>query len=289
MKSRINNPTFSAYMDEINKYPLMTRAEEEAVARDWVKTKNPKASEKLIRANLRFVAKVAYRYASSGHDMMDLIQEGNLGLLRALKHFDPEKGYKFITYGVWWIHAYLKTYLITNQSQVKFGTTGAQRNLYFKLRGEKAKQMALYNEIDYDELSSILGEDKQAIMDADARLAQKDFSLQSMIGEDGETTFQDMLADRGMSALELAENRDRKDGIDEALSKLSLNGKEWAILEKRLKSLDPLTLNELGQEFGVSRERIRQIESRLKDKIRRELKKEEYREADSRFAVDAVS
>jgi RNA polymerase sigma-32 factor len=275
MAKRIQDPTFAAYMAEINTYPLMTREEEYKVAKDYQLTKNPVSGQKLVKANLRFAVKVAYKYAPSGHDMMDLVQEANMGLMRGLKKFDPDKGYKFITYAVWWIDARLRNYLITNQSQVKFGTTGPQRNLFFRLRGEKAKMMALYNEISYEDLAEILGESIEDVREADMRMAQKDFSLQAPRGEEGDTTFQDVLVSTDPDQYELVERQSRKDRMDEIVGKLSLNGKEWAILERRLKSLDPLTLQELGTEFGVSRERIRQIEAQLKNRIRKEIGKQQ--------------
>ena len=268
------NKLFSNYMDEVNRHPVLTREEEMATAREYKLTGDQKLADKLVVSNLRFVAKVVYKYAGTGHNMMDMIQEGNHGLIVALKKFDPEKGYRFVTYAVHWIKAYLRKYLINNHSSVKIGTTAAQRNLFFKLRSERAKLLTLSGEVDANELAEILGESIKDIESLESRIAARDFSLQTALADDeNSVTHQDMLS-LDAPQFDMSESEERSKRIAELVKKLNLNGKEWVVLEKRLKSDDPLTLQEIADQFDISRERVRQIETRLKEKLKEVLIKD---------------
>ena len=268
------NKLLSNYMDEVNRHPVLTREEEMATAREYKLTGDQKLADKLVVSNLRFVAKVVYKYAGTGHNMMDMIQEGNHGLIVALKKFDPEKGYRFVTYAVHWIKAYLRKYLINNHSSVKIGTTAAQRNLFFKLRSERAKLLTLSGEVDANELAEILGESIKDIESLESRIAARDFSLQTALADDeNSVTHQDMLS-LDAPQFDMSESEERSKRIAELVKKLNLNGKEWVVLEKRLKSDDPLTLQEIADQFDISRERVRQIETRLKEKLKEVLIKD---------------
>ena len=273
---------FLRYMNAIKQYPLLTKAEEQAVARKYVNTGRLQFAHQLVNSNLRFVAKVAYKYANTGHEMMDLIQEGNEGLMHAVRKFDPDRGYRLISYAVHWIKAYLNRYIITNHSQVKMGTTQAQRMLFFKLRTEKAKVLAQRNnesEVTNEEMAEMLGCHPHEIQDMEVRLAQRDFSLQGELSQsphmEGHTTFQDRLVDNRPDQLAQVETHFAAEKIRDLISQLKLNEKEHYIVYHRLMNTDPETLQEIGDKFDVSRERIRQIEANLKHKIKAAIMRED--------------
>ncbi len=272
---------FLKYMASLNRYPIMNKEEEAKVARLFVETGKAEYAHRLVTSNLKFVAKITYKYANTGHEMMDLIQEGNEGLMAAVRKFDPEKGYKLISYAVWWIKAYLNRYIISNHSSVKLGTTQAQRKLFFSMRSEKARLLAEKNggEVTNEEMAELLSVQPHEIEEMEIRLAGRDFSLQSPLGlhsGDGDrTTFQDQLIDPNPDQSQVVENAMIADKIKELLTTLDLNAKERYIVQHRLMNTDPVTLQAIGERFSVSRERIRQIEANLKDKIRQAILREE--------------
>ncbi|KRT66700.1 MAG: RNA polymerase sigma-B factor, RNA polymerase sigma-32 factor [Candidatus Dadabacteria bacterium CSP1-2] len=266
------------YMAEISKYPILSREEEYRLAVMYRKKEDLEAAKKLITSNLRFVIKIAYKYRNYGINLMELIQEGNLGLMQAVKKFDPTRGYRLITYAVWWIRAYIQSYIIKTWSLVKIGTTQAQKKLFYKLSSAKRK-MELTNKIlspeDYKTLAKELGVSGEAIAEMEQRMAGKDVSLDVEIREEGErATHLDFLADKLASQEEILtkiqEEEKIKRELDTALK--SLEERERFIIENRILRDNPLTLEELGTKLNISRERVRQIENEALKKMKTILK-----------------
>jgi len=266
------------YMAEISKYPILSREEEYRLAVMYRKKEDLEAAKKLITSNLRFVIKIAYKYRNYGINLMELIQEGNLGLMQAVKKFDPTRGYRLITYAVWWIRAYIQSYIIKTWSLVKIGTTQAQKKLFYKLSSAKRK-MELTNKIlspeDYKTLAKELGVSGEAIAEMEQRMAGKDLSLDVEIREEGErATHLDFLADKLASQEEILtkiqEEEKIKRELDTALK--SLEERERFIIENRILRDNPLTLEELGTKLNISRERVRQIENEALKKMKTILK-----------------
>jgi RNA polymerase sigma-32 factor len=266
------------YMAEISKYPILSREEEYRLAVMYRKKEDLEAAKKLITSNLRFVIKIAYKYRNYGINLMELIQEGNLGLMQAVKKFDPTRGYRLITYAVWWIRAYIQSYIIKTWSLVKIGTTQAQKKLFYKLSSAKRK-MELTNKIlspeDYKTLAKELGVSDEAIAEMEQRMAGKDLSLDVEIREEGErATHLDFLADKLASQEEILtkiqEEEKIKRELDTALK--SLEERERFIIENRILRDNPLTLEELGTKLNISRERVRQIENEALKKMKTILK-----------------
>ena len=263
-----NNLTL--YLNDINRYPLLTQEEELDLAKRLREEGDREAAEKLITSNLRFVVKVANEYRSYGLRLMDLIQEGNIGLMLAVKKFDPDKGFRLITYAVWWIKARIQEFVIKNWSIVKIGTTQAQKKLFYKLKQTKEKLGEL---ADYRSIAKSLDVKESDVEEMDLRMGARDFSLDASVGEDGNTTHVDLLPGKDMNQEDIvAEAQERaviKKGIDDALS--SLEERDRFIVEKRLMTDDPMTLREIGAHLGVSRERARQLEVRIKKNLRSSL------------------
>lgn len=266
------------YMAEISKYPILSREEEYRLAVMYRKKEDLEAAKKLITSNLRFVIKIAYKYRNYGINLMELIQEGNLGLMQAVKKFDPTRGYRLITYAVWWIRAYIQSYIIKTWSLVKIGTTQAQKKLFYKLSSAKRK-MELANKIlspeDYKTLAKELGVSDEAVAEMEQRMAGKDVSLDVEIREEGErATHLDFLADKLASQEEILtkiqEEEKIKRELDTALK--SLEKRERFIIENRILRDNPLTLEELGTKLNISRERVRQIENEALKKMKTILK-----------------
>ncbi len=266
------------YMAEISRHPILSREEEYKFAMRYRKKGDLEAAKKLITSNLRFVIKIANEYRNYGINLMELIQEGNLGLMQAVKKFDPTRGYRLITYAVWWIRAYIQSYIIKTWSLVKIGTTQAQKKLFYKLRSAKRK-MELTNKIlspeDYKTLAKELGVSDEAIAEMEQRMAGKDVSLDVEIREDGERpTHLDFLADKLASQEEILtkiqEEEKIKRELDTALK--SLEEMERFIIENRILRDNPLTLEELGTKLNISRERVRQIENEALKKMKTVLK-----------------
>lgn len=260
----------SVYVSEIHRYPLLSQEEEYALAVRLREQGDREAAQKLITSNLRFVVKIAHEYRNYGFKLMDLIQEGNIGLMMAVKKFDPQKGYRFITYAVWWIKAYIQEFIIKNWSIVKIGTTQAQKKLFYKL--SKAKREAAPDS-DYSDIAKALDVKEVEVEEMDLRMSARDFSLDAAIGEDCETTPIDLLSceeynqeDRIAEAQQKAVIRK---SIGEAISQMK--ERDRFIIEKRLMADEPMTLQALGDRLGISRERARQLEIRIKENLRRDL------------------
>jgi RNA polymerase sigma-32 factor len=268
------------YLSEINQFPLLTVDEEQSLARTYRAKGDTRAAHRLVTANLRFVVKVAYEYRSYGFKMADLIQEGNIGLMKAVQKFDPDKGIRLISYAVWWIRAYIQNYILKSWSLVKLGTTQAQRKLFFSLARTKREldKMSVEHGLDSDGADSSKIAKKLKVKPGEVeemtqRMEGRDLSLDAPMGDDGGYSHVDFVAGHGPSQdyeLSSAQEQSMVTGrIGEALGRL--DQRERYIIEQRVMSDKPMTLKELGEHFGFSRERARQLEIRAKEKLKQEL------------------
>lgn len=270
-KSLATSDPVALYMAEVRRYPLLTRDQEQELARRFRETGDKRAAEALVTSNLRFVVKVAAEYSKFGARLIDLIQEGNVGLMHAVREFNPYKGVRLITYAVWWIRGYIQDYLMRQYSMVRIGTTQSQRKLFYRLQKEKDLLESMGEEPTVQLLSSRLGVSEQDVESMSQRLQGRDVSLQTSVDDSGRTTLLDFEAASDLPI-------DEKIGHDEMLSLLnegieelrdSLNERERELLEDRLLADEPLTLQEIGEKYGVTREAVRQMENRLMLKIRK--------------------
>jgi len=274
-----NRSSLDTYIDEIRRVPLLSREEEQELALRFAKGGDKDAARQLVEANLRFVVKMAHSYKHYNVKLVDLIQEGNIGLMKAVQKFQPERGYRLISYAVWWIKAYMQNYIIRSWSMVRVGTAAAQRKLFFRTQSEK--EGAEYDSVDEvltDERAGAMGEGDVVLLPAAARkrrieaemhLAQRDFSLDADVGDEGKQRYIDMLADPDISQEESLGREEILQKVSERLAEVvnDLSDKERDILQSRLLSDSPDTLQDIGDRYGVSRERIRQIETQLKKRL----------------------
>jgi RNA polymerase sigma-32 factor len=276
-KSLARYDALQAYMLEIRKHPLLSSEEEHRLAVDYKDTGDVDVAARLVTANLRLVVKLAYEYRRAYKNMMDLIQEGNIGLMQAVKRYDPYRGVKLSSYAAWWIRAYMLRFILNNWRLVKLGTTQAQRKLFFNLNKEKQRLAALGIEPTSAEIAKRLDVAEAEVIEMDRRLARSDASLDSPITEgDGRTASRlELLPGSGDTPESAAEGAEIEALLHEQLDafRKTLSGKDVLIFEKRLVADEPLTLQELGDQFGVSRERVRQLEARLTGRLREHLKK----------------
>ena len=260
------------YMQEVQRHPLLTAEEEHHLADEYVKTGDVKLAARLVTANLRLVVKLAFEYRRAYRNIMDLIQEGNIGLMQAVKRYDPYRGVKLSSYAAWWIRAYILRFILNNWRLVKLGTTQAQRKLFFNLNKEKARLTAMGIEPTHAEVALRLNVDEKDVIEMDRRLASGDASLDASVGdsEGRQTTRMDLLPAASAGPEQLTEGAELQSMVREQLDRFrtTLAGKELVIFDKRLVAEDPITLQELGDAFGVSRERVRQLEARLTGKLR---------------------
>jgi RNA polymerase sigma-32 factor len=262
--------TLDIYIAEINRFPLLTPEEEFALAMRLKKDNDLQAAEKLIVSNLRFVVKIAHEYRNYGFKLTDLIQEGNIGLIHAVKKFDPEKGYRLISYAVWWIRAYIQNYLIKSWSIVKIGTTQAQRKLFFKL-GQAKKQLETISKKnpEFSEIADSLGVKDTEVAEMDLRMGARDLSLNELVSDDGDSSHLDFLTQEGddqeTALIKHEELSLIKRDIAGALTKLT--ERESFIIRHRVMADDPLTLQEIGDKYNITRERARQIEKQALKKV----------------------
>jgi len=262
--------TLDLYIAEINHFPLLTPEEEFKFAVRLKKHNDMEAAEKLVVSNLRFVVKIAHEYRNYGFKLADLIQEGNIGLIHAVKKFDPYKGYRLISYAVWWIRAYIQNYLIKSWSIVKIGTTQAQRKLFFKLSQAKKQLETLSKKNpEFAEIAESLGVKGSEVAEMDLRMGSRDVSLHEFIGDEGNTTHIDLLAYEGDDQeVALIKNEEKslvKRNIASALANLS--ERESYIILNRVMADNPETLQEIGNKFNITRERARQIEKQALKKV----------------------
>jgi len=258
------------YLSQIERYPVLDREKEYILALEYRDNKDEDAAKKLITSNLRFVIKVALGYRNYGVRLMDLIQEGNIGLMKAVERFDPDKGYRLISYAIWWIKAYIQNYIIKSWSLVKIGTTQAQRKLFYRVADlPEARDFDNHLE-NVSRLADKIHVTEDEVIDMAARLKAHDLSLDDLIGDRSRDSFADTLRDdapdQEETLSELEERQDLKLWADNALQ--TLNPREKYIVEKRILAEDPLTLKELGKHFGITRERARQIERSALEKLR---------------------
>ena len=268
-----NEGGLSAYLEQIKKFPMLAAEEEYMLAKNWKATGNVKAAEKLVTSHLRLVAKIAMGYRGYGLPVNEMISEGNVGLMQAVKKFEPEKGFRLATYAMWWIRASIQEYILRSWSLVKIGTTTAQKKLFFNLKKIK-NQIAPQSEGDLrpehvDEIANKLDVKKDEVISMNRRLSGKEFSLNAQVGEDGDE-WQDWLVDKELDHdLKFAHQEEM--GQRQSLLKDSikiLNEREREILYSRRLNDEPTTLEDLSKKYKISRERVRQI----KEKAVRRLK-----------------
>jgi RNA polymerase sigma-32 factor len=265
------------YLQEIKRFPMLEPQEEYMLAKRWREHGDREAAHKLVTSHLRLVAKIAMGYRGYGLPIGEVISEGNVGLMQAVKRFEPDKGFKLATYAMWWIRASIQEYILRSWSLVKMGTTASQKKLFFNLRKAKSRISALDDgDLRDDQVESIskrLGVAKQDVIDMNRRLGG-DASLNSPLREGGEGEWQDWLVDEGADQESQLADREESDARIGALrSALSvLNPRERRIFEARRLAEEPITLEELSAEFGVSRERVRQIEVRAFEKVQAAVK-----------------
>ena len=271
-----NSGSLALYLSEINQYALLSVEEEQALARRFIKG-DLAAGHRLVTSNLRFVVKVAYEYRSYGIKMSDLIQEGNIGLMKAVQKFDPDKGIRLISYAVWWIRAYIQNYILKNWSLVKLGTTQAQRRLFFSLARTRRELEKLGSGegtiVDAEEIARKLNVKASEVREMEQRMGGRDLSLDAPVGEEGDATHLDFVESEGASQVDEVADRQQaqitRERIRQALQRLDT--RERFIIEHRVMGDAEMTLSELGEHFGFSRERARQLEIRAKDKLKAEL------------------
>ncbi|MEY4695603.1 MAG: polymerase sigma factor RpoH [Pseudomonadota bacterium] len=263
------------YLQEIRKFPLLEPEQEYMLAKRWVDHQDAGAAHQLVTSHLRLAAKIAMGYRGYGLPQAEVISEANVGLMQAVKRFDPEKGFRLATYAMWWIRASIQEYILRSWSLVKLGTTSAQKKLFFNLRKAKAKVGALEDGDLRPETVARIARDlsvsEAEVIDMNRRLAGADASLNATVGSDGDsvTQWQDWLEDEDSDQAEAYEERDELDTRRALLAQAMavLNEREKDILMQRRLAETPVTLEELSESYGVSRERIRQIEVRAFEKL----------------------
>jgi RNA polymerase sigma-32 factor len=263
------------FLAEIRAVPLLTAEEEARLARAWRRDGDPRAAHHLITANLRFVVKVAHEYRAYGFRLADLIQEGNIGLMKAVQKYDPEKEIRLISYAVWWIRAYIQNYILRSWSLVKIGTTQAQRKLFFSLARTKRELERLDDGggAGAERVADRLNVRASEVVEMERRLDGRDLSLDAPWGEDGTSSHADHVAWGGAGADDEMGTREERrlaaDSVKVAVERL--DDRERFIVQNRILTDAPMTLKDVGAHFGFSRERARQLELRAKEKLRREL------------------
>lgn len=286
------------YLTEIRKYPLLGKDEEYMLAKRWREHEDPEAAHRLVTSHLRLSAKIALSYRGYGLPLGEVISEGNLGLMHAVKKFDPDKGFRLATYAIWWIRAAIQEYILRSWSLVKLGTSAVQKKLFFNLRRAKARISALSDgDLKPDQVKAIasrLGVHEEEVVNMDRRLASRDASLNSPLAADAEQEWLDVLEDEGAvdpeAAVAEAEERAlRMDLLAQAMQ--TLNERERRIFTARRLQDPPALLEDLAKDFGVSRERVRQIEVRAFEKVQAfvtEGEKRKLREKRRRRAAEVL-
>jgi RNA polymerase sigma-32 factor len=268
------------YLSEINRFPLLSVEEEQRLARTYAATGDTRAAHRLVTANLRFVVKVAYEYRSYGFKVSDLIQEGNIGLMKAVQKFDADKGIRLISYAVWWIRAYIQNYILKSWSLVKLGTTQAQRKLFFSLARTRREldKTSLEHGSDSDgrdanKIAKKLRVKAGEVREMELRMEGRDLSLDAPMGDDGGYSHVDFVVGEGAGQDDEISSVEEKKLVSGkiAAALARLDQRERYIVEQRVMSDRPMTLKELGEHFGFSRERARQLEIRAKEKLKGEL------------------
>ncbi len=269
----------SRYLSEIRKFPLLEPEEEYMFAKRWREHEDPESARRLVTSHLRLVAKIAMGYRGYGLPVSEIIAEGNVGLMQAVKRFEPDRGFRLATYAMWWIRAAIQEYILRSWSLVKMGTTAAQKKLFFNLRKAKSRINAL-DEGDLRpeqvrEIADKLAVPEEEVVNMNRRLAAPDSSLNAPLRADSESEWQDWLADDTLDQetrlADAEEMGERHDLLTAALGELT--DRERDIIEARRLRDEPATLEELSQKYGVSRERVRQIEVRAFEKLQQQMKR----------------
>ena len=283
MNNNVNLPSLSNegslthYLQQIKKFPMLSQKEEISLARKWIKKGDTDAAHKLVTSHLRLVARIAMGYKGYGLPITELISEGNIGLMQAVKKYDPEKGFRLSTYAMWWIRAAIQEYVLKSWSLVKIGTTAAQKKLFFNLKKIK-NQLTSYNDgsLKPDQVKEIaerLDVTEAEVSDMEGRMSGTDYSLNAVVSEDGVSEWQDWLvdedADQEVKLAEREELSKRKSLLSKAIN--ILNEREQNIISARKLSEVPKTLEELSKTYKISRERVRQIEEKAFAKLQLEM------------------
>ena len=269
--SLVPSDSLSRYLAEIRRYALLTPEEEHELAVQYKEEGDVQAAYRLVTANLRLVVMIARGYQRAFQNLIDLIQEGNVGLMDAVRNFDPYRGVRFPSYAVWWVRAYIIRYIMNNWRMVKLGTTQAQRKLFFNLKKEKDRLEAEGFTPAPKLLAQNLGVKEREVVEMEQRMAGRDLSVDAPIdAEDESATFLDFLADPTANVEDTVSTTEYRGVIGRKLAAFAetLDGKEAVIFNERLLAEEPLTLQEIGDRYGITRERVRQLESRLKRKLK---------------------
>jgi RNA polymerase sigma-32 factor len=264
------------YLAEIRRFPLLGRDEEHRLAVRYKEYEDVQAAYKLVTSNLRLVVMIAREYQKAFKNLLDLIQEGNMGLMEAVKNFDPYRGVRFPSYAVWWIRAYMIRYIMNDWRMVKIGTTQAQRKLFFNLQKEKEKIESEGLTPGPKLLAQRLNVKEDEVVEMEQRLGSRDLSVDVPLGDDTEATMLNFLQDSKQSPEEQFADAQYRELLRQKMEQFAegLKDKELVIYRERLLTEEPVTLREIGEKYGISRERVRQIEERVKKKLKTYLNKE---------------
>ena len=267
----------AVYLQEIKKFPMLTAEEEYMLAKRYKEHGDSDAAHKLVTSHLRLVAKIAMGYRGYGLPVTDLISEGNVGIMQAVKRFDPEKGFRLATYAMWWIRAQIQEYVLHSWSLVKIGTTAAQKKLFFNLRKIKNQLTSIdsgnLSPENVREIATRLDVKQGEVIDMENRLFTSDQSLNVKLGEEHDTEWQDLIEDKQETQDRIIENKDELDYRRSLFSKAFkvLNEREKEIIKLRKLSENPLKLEDLSKKYKISRERVRQIEEKALEKLQKEI------------------
>jgi RNA polymerase sigma-32 factor len=268
----------SRYLSQIRKFPILEAEEEFILAKNWTEREDTEAAHKLVTSHLRLVAKIAMGYRGYGLPLGDLISEGNVGLMQAVKRFDPDKGFRLSTYAMWWIKASIQEYILRTWSLVKIGTTAAQKKLFFNLRKIKGQLQAIdegdLSPENVQKISERLNVSEKEVVSMNRRLSGPDNSLNAPLAADGDGEWQDWLVDESANQEEVLGQAEELAGRRKLLanSLTNLNERERYIFVERRLTENPKTLEELSEEYNISRERVRQIEVRAFEKVQKSIK-----------------
>jgi RNA polymerase sigma-32 factor len=272
-RSLVPADPFRRYLAEIRKYPPLTREEEQALARRYRETGDRDALLRLVSANLMLVVRVALSFRRAARNLLDLVQEGNVGLLQAIERFDPDVGVRLPTYAAWWVRAYIIKFLLDNVRLVRVGTTNARRKLLYNLRRERARLEAEGFEVGPKMLAEHFGVSEEDVHDVQRALAGGDVSLDAPVGEDEDRTRGDLLASEAPTVEEEVARRDLQERVQHSIARFreGLAERDRVLLDERLLAEEPVTLQEIGERFGTTREAVRQAEARLMARLRTHL------------------
>jgi RNA polymerase sigma-32 factor len=286
--------SLSRYLQEIQKFDMLTQEQELSLARRWRDSQDIEAAHQLVTSHLRLVAKIAMRYRRYGLPLGELISEGSTGMIQAAKRFDPERGFRLATYAVWWIRAAIHEYVLRSWSMVKMGTTGAQKKLFFNLRRLKGQMQAIDDgDLQPEQVARIahlLDVPEKDVISMDRRLAAPDYSLNSPLFQDGEGEWQDWLVDESKDQETSVGEREEMSGRQTLLASAlkTLTQRERDIINERRLKDNPATLEALSQQYSISRERVRQIEVRAFEKLQKAMKSEITRRARSTSLISGA-